>query len=92
MMPIHHWVPLPLPLFFHAPRLSTSVAFLDTHSVRCGHFQVTKGAGGRSERGSYLFFDTSIWDVVQKADVEISFDDVEMPARLPRPKHLNAVL
>ena len=32
---------------------------------------VTKGPSGNSERGTYLFFDISIWDVVQKADVEV---------------------
>jgi hypothetical protein len=32
---------------------------------------VTKGPAGNSERGTYLFFDISIWDVVQKADVEV---------------------
>lgn len=48
--------------------------------------QVTKGANGRSERGSYLFFDTATWDVLTKLDVEISFDDVELPSRLPRKK------
>jgi NOT2 / NOT3 / NOT5 family len=51
-----------------------------------GVLQVTKGANGRSERGTYLFFDTSTWDVMTKTDVEISFDDVELPQRLPRRK------
>lgn len=52
----------------------------------CPPVQVTKGANGRSERGSYLFFDTATWDVLTKLDVEISFDDVELPTRLPRKK------
>jgi hypothetical protein len=46
---------------------------------------VVKNATARSERGTYLFFDTSIWDVVQKADVEVFFEDVERPPGLPRP-------
>jgi CCR4-NOT transcription complex subunit 2 len=47
---------------------------------------VTKGPAGNSERGTYLFFDAGLWDVVQKADVEVFFDDVEVPSRLPRQK------
>jgi CCR4-NOT transcription complex subunit 2 len=47
---------------------------------------VTKAPQSRSERGSYLVFDTSIWDVVQKADLEISYADVEAPVQLNRAK------
>lgn len=47
---------------------------------------VTKAPQSRSERGSYLVFDTSIWDVVQKADLEISYADVEAPVQLNRNK------
>eukprot|EP00879_Flechtneria_rotunda_P022136 GHRR01023357.1.p2 GENE.GHRR01023357.1~~GHRR01023357.1.p2 ORF type:complete len:151 (+),score=55.15 GHRR01023357.1:1328-1780(+) len=45
---------------------------------------VVKSPANRSERGTYLFFDTSIWDVVQKSDVEVFFEDVERPPGLPR--------
>eukprot|EP00878_Enallax_costatus_P030499 GHUV01033208.1.p2 GENE.GHUV01033208.1~~GHUV01033208.1.p2 ORF type:complete len:129 (+),score=53.35 GHUV01033208.1:434-820(+) len=45
---------------------------------------VVKSAANRSERGTYLFFDTNIWDVVQKSDVEVFFEDVERPPGLPR--------
>lgn len=38
----------------------------------------------RGERGTFLFFDTSIWDVVQKSDVEIHYDDLEAALKLPR--------
>jgi len=56
--------------------------------IHAPNSSVTKGPNGRSERGTYMFFDTSIWDVVQKADVEVFFDEVEVPPRLPRPKHM----
>lgn len=49
---------------------------------------VAKGPTGQSERGTYLFFDTNMWDVVQKENVDVYFTDVEQPPRLPRPKHL----
>eukprot|EP00798_Chlamydomonas_sp_ICE-L_P030688 gene30688-35715_t len=42
----------------------------------------------RGERGSYLVFDPAVWEVVPKGDLEILYDDVEQPPRLPRPKHL----
>jgi hypothetical protein len=51
---------------------------------------VTKAPQARSERGSYLVFDTSIWDVVQKADLEISYADVEAPVQLNRAKAMPA--
>jgi hypothetical protein len=33
--------------------------------IHAPNSSVTKGPNGRSERGTYMFFDTSIWDVVQ---------------------------
>eukprot|EP00798_Chlamydomonas_sp_ICE-L_P015004 gene15004-21071_t len=42
----------------------------------------------RGERGSYLVFDPAVWEVVPKGDLEILYDDVEQPPRLPRPKHM----
>jgi hypothetical protein len=43
---------------------------------------VTKST--RGERGSYLIFDIATWEIVQKADLEILYDDIEAPPRLPR--------
>lgn len=39
----------------------------------------------RGERGAYLIFDVSVWEVVQKNDLEISYDDIEQAPRLQRP-------
>ncbi len=42
----------------------------------------------RGERGSYLIFDINQWEVVQKADLEILYEDIEGQPRLPRPPKL----
>ncbi|PNH11534.1 putative NOT transcription complex subunit VIP2 [Tetrabaena socialis] len=38
----------------------------------------------RGERGSYLIFDINQWEIVQKADLEIMYEDIEGAPRLPR--------
>ncbi|KAG2483582.1 hypothetical protein HYH03_017588 [Edaphochlamys debaryana] len=38
----------------------------------------------RGERGSYLIFDINQWEIVQKADLEILYEDIEGAPRLPR--------
>ena len=40
----------------------------------------------RGERGSYLVFEPSVWEVAPKADMEVLYEDVEPHPRLPRPK------
>ncbi|KXZ54553.1 hypothetical protein GPECTOR_4g618 [Gonium pectorale] len=42
----------------------------------------------RGERGSYLIFDINQWEIVQKSDLEILYDDIEGAPRLPRPAKL----
>ena len=43
----------------------------------------------RGERGSYLMFDPSVWEVVPKGDVEILYEELEQHPRLPRAKQLS---
>ncbi|GLC33442.1 hypothetical protein PLESTB_000076100 [Pleodorina starrii] len=38
----------------------------------------------RGERGSYLIFDINQWEIVQKSDLEILYEDIEGAPRLPR--------
>lgn len=38
----------------------------------------------RGERGSFLIFDINQWEIVQKADLEILYEDIEVAPRLPR--------
>ena len=37
------------------------------------------------ERGSYLVFDTSVWDVVRKDNFLLNYEQLERPPSLPRP-------
>lgn len=38
----------------------------------------------RGERGTYLFFDTGTWDYQQRQDMEICYDDLEVPTKVRR--------
>lgn len=40
----------------------------------------------RGERGSFLVFDISVWEVTQRNDLEVLYEDIEQPPRLQRPK------
>jgi CCR4-NOT transcription complex subunit 2 len=39
----------------------------------------------RFERGTFLVFDTTIWETVKKENMQVNYEHLERPPNLPRP-------